>query len=290
MECAICSARMRQSASGWRFDCPQCGFLASTLAPSIGVDAATIDEAEREHALVGIRHRSFAHLLDRLESTAPPDQRRLLDVGCAHGWFLDLARERGYRVKGIEPDAAIADIARAKGHDVVTGFFPQDLRPDERFDVIVFNDVFEHLPDPRAVLRATRERLSDGGQLLLNLPSSRGIVYRVAHVLHGAGVRGPHDRLWQAGLPSPHLSYFHPDCLARLVAGESFDETERGTLPLYDVPTLWSRLRFARGTSLPVAAATWLALASMSPFLRWLPADISYQIFRVRPTPRRPAQ
>ena len=288
MECAICSARMRQSASRWRFDCPQCGFLASTLSPSIGVDTATIDEQERERALVGIRHRTFAHLLDRLEATGPLAQRRLLDVGCAHGWFLDLAKERGYRVKGIEPDAAVAEVARAKGHDVVAGFFPQDLRPDERFDVIVFNDVFEHLPDPRAVLRATRERLNDGGQLLLNLPSSRGIVYRVANLLHGAGMRGPHDRLWQAGLPSPHLSYFHPEGLARLVTSASFDEVERGTLPLYDLRTLWSRLRFARGTSLPVAAATWLALASMSPFLRWLPADISYQIFRAAAKPGRP--
>lgn len=285
MECAICSARMRQSASGWRFDCPQCGFLASTLAPSIGVDTATIDERERERALVGIRHRSFAHLLDRLDATGPLAQRRLLDVGCAHGWFLDLARERGYRAKGIEPDGAVANVARAKGHDVVTGFFPQDLQPGERFDVIVFNDVFEHLPDPRAVLRATRERLSDGGQLLLNLPSSRGIVYRAANLLQGAGMRGPHDRLWQAGLPSPHLSYFHPEGLARLVTSESFDEIERGTLPLYDVPTLWSRLRFARGTPLPIAAAAWLALAAMSPFLRWLPADISYQIFRAAAKP-----
>jgi SAM-dependent methyltransferase len=282
MECVICSARMRQAAPGWRFDCPQCGFLASTLAPTIGVEATTIDEQERERALVGIRHRTFSHLLDRLEAAAPVAQRRLLDVGCAHGWFLDLARERGCRVKGIEPDAAMAEVARAKGHDVVTGFFPQDLQQDERFDIIVYNDVFEHLPEPRASLRATRERLTDDGLLLLNLPSSRGIVYRVANLLHRAGVRGPHDRLWQVGLPSPHLSYFHPDGLARLVCSESFDEIERGTLPLYDVATLWGRLRFARGTSLGVAAATWLALAAMSPFLRWLPADISYQIFRAQ--------
>ena len=285
----------------WCYACPGCGFLASTLSPRIGDAEATgaIDEDRREIALVeqrdehrllwglatagaliGLRKKNFAQIVERLDTMTTPSRRSLLEVGCAHGWFLDAAAEKGYQVHGIEPDAPIGAQARSKGHDVVTGFFPDALAPATRYDVIVFNDVFEHLPDPRAALSMCRQRLLPGGLLVLNLPSSRGIFFRIATLLDQVGVSGPHERMWQKGFPSPHLSYFHPAALTRLAGREGFAEVYRGTLDSLDRRGLWQRLRLDRRSSLLGAMVAWVAITVASPLLSRFPSDIALLIYK----------
>ncbi|HEX6137905.1 MAG TPA: class I SAM-dependent methyltransferase, partial [Casimicrobiaceae bacterium] len=119
-------------------------------------------EEQREAALEPLRRRNFETVLERLAACGAV-RGELLDVGCAHGWFLDAARRRGYVASGIEPDAAIAAQAVRRGHTVTHGRFPQALPAGVRFDVIVFNDVFEHLPDPRGALGAVHAALRPGG-------------------------------------------------------------------------------------------------------------------------------
>ena len=132
---------------GYWFECTRCGYLASDLEPAIGdPDCATMDEGLRGEALQGLRRQNFERILDVLEPMRTPGNARLLDVGCAHGWFLEAARARGYDALGLEPDAAIAALARGKGLGVIDGYFPDALPAGERYDVITFNDVYEHLP------------------------------------------------------------------------------------------------------------------------------------------------
>jgi SAM-dependent methyltransferase len=266
----------------WCFACPVCGCLASNLRPHIGNGqvADIIDEKQREISLVSLRKKNFERILDRIDSMTDPARRSLLEVGCAHGWFLDAATKRGYDVHAIEPDAPIAALPACRGHDVTIGFFPDALPPAQRYDVIVFNDVFEHLPDPRAALAACRQRLQPDGLLVINLPNSDGTFFRIATLLDRLSIPGPHDRMWQKGFPSPHVSYFHPNALTRLTGREGFAEIYRGTLDSLDRRGLWQRLRLDRRSSLFRAIATWLGITVASPLLGWLPSDISLQIYK----------
>jgi len=233
-------------------------------------------------ALAPLRARNFEIVLDRLAACGAAGGQ-LLDVGCAHGWFLDAAHRRGYAASGIEPDRDVASKAVQRGHDVKHGLFPDVLSARARFDVVVFNDVFEHLPDPRAALHAIAEALRPGGLLAINLPNSRGAFYRLAEGLRRLGWRGAHDRLWQVGFPSPHLSYFHPDALARLASGFGFEEIERQALPSFVRQGLWQRLRYDPQASWISCAVTWLAVSLAAPVLQRLPSDISLTIFRRLP-------
>jgi len=270
----------------WRHDwclvCPGCGFLASNLSPHVsdGRLAEVIDEEQRESALVSVRKKNFERVLDRIDSMTERTGRSLLEVGCAHGWFLDAAAKRGYDVHGIEPDAPIGALASSKGHDVAIGFFPGAATLPMRYDVIVFNDVFEHLPDPRAALAACRQRLEPGGMLVLNLPNSRGAFFRIAMLLDRLSLSGPLDRMWQKGFPSPHLSYFHPDAMTRLAAREGFTEIYRGELETLGRRRLWRRIRLDRRSSLPGAIVTWLGIVAAGPVLELFPSDITLQIYK----------
>jgi hypothetical protein len=115
---------------------------------------------------------------------------------------------------------------------------------------------------------------------VLNLPSSRGVFYRLAEALDRAGLSSPLERLWQKGFPSPHLSYFDPDQLRRLMERHGMVEIDRSTLPSIRIDGLWARLRYDRRSAPAAAAAVWLGVAAAAPVLRHLPGDISLQIFR----------
>ena len=73
----------------------------------------------------------------------------------------------------------------------------KDLFSNGPFDAIIFNDVFEHLPDPIDAIVAVERLLADDGILVLNLPSSDGLFFRVSTLLNRLGWRGPYERLWQ---------------------------------------------------------------------------------------------
>ncbi len=283
MKCPVCEADLIPADAPDLLSCASCGYLGSSLTPAIGDAGAhsSIDEALRNPALASLRNLGFTRSLDRIAALCgDSSQHTLLDVGCAHGWFLSAAAERGFNVLGIEPDPVIAAQARGAGLPIVQGFFPDALPTGATFDVITFNDVFEHLPDVGVAARSSFQRLAPGGLLAIVLPNSRGILFRVARVLSRFGVTAPLDRLWQRGFPSPHLSYFHPDNLAALLSQHGFQEVHRSRLPSVVLSGLWHRLRYARASSLASSLIAYPLVAASIPALAILPPDISLQIFR----------
>ncbi len=281
MHCLVCQSAMTGPNRGYWYECRGCGFLASSLTPAIedGASHETIDETGRREALDGLRHSNFELVLDALQPLRTSCPTRLLDVGCAHGWFLQAAARRGYLATGLEPDATIAAQARGDGLSVISGFFPRCLPEHAVFDVISFHDVFEHLPSPREAAASCFQRLSPGGLLVLVVPSSKGVLFRLARLFSRAGFHGPLDRLWQRGFPSPHLTYFHPDALDRLLRPHGFRQVHRATLPSFSRTGLWQRLRYDRRSSFVVSVVQWLALGLLCPMQALLPSDISFQVF-----------
>jgi len=106
--------------------------------------------------------------------------RRVMDVGCGSGLFLDLARQAGLETFGLELNPAAAEKARAKGHQVLDRML-HELRPDQALgslDLITFFQVLEHVPDPVAVLRQAADLLKPGGVISAAGPSAEGF-YRL---------------------------------------------------------------------------------------------------------------
>ena len=241
-----------------------------------------VDEAAREKGLKRLRMANFQELIGKLRQYLPTGAE-VLDVGCAHGWFIEQARDH-FRVMGVEPDEYVARQTAARGLPVRGGFFPDVLEPAEAFDAIVFNDVFEHIPDVRATLASCRAHLADGGLLLLNLPSSSGMYYKLSRLFSGLGWRGPFERMWQKSLPSPHLHYFNAQNLGAFLAANGFEVVSHGRLPTVRLAGLYDRIVCAEGFG---KVGDWLvyllALASL-PLVRFMPSDIIYVLARKPPS------
>ena len=258
-----------------------CGLWQSKLEPLITSPQAweKLDETLRGDALRSLRRANFAQVLARIGAIRKDAKGRLLDVGCAHGWFFQQAQADGYEAIGIEPDPRIAARAQLSGCDVKVGFFPDVLAPEDCFDVIIFNDVFEHLPNPQMCLSACFEHLRIGGLLVINLPSSRGVFFKIARLLNKVGRAGPWLRMWQAGFPSPHLFYFNDENLKQMVQQHGFERCHESNLSSLKVAGLWARLRMDTRTPIVIHAFQWLTIAALSPLLHVLPSDISLACF-----------
>ncbi|WP_229493447.1 class I SAM-dependent methyltransferase [Massilia arenae] len=238
-----------------------------------------VDEAEREAGLKALRLENFRTIVAWARRHVSVSRPRLLDVGSAHGWFLETAREQ-FDVLGVEPDAVVGARAAARGLPVRSGYFPDVLREGERFDVIVFNDVIEHIPDIRSALAACHARLHDGGILILNLPNSRGFFYRLSKLIARLGWRGPFERLWQKDLPSPHVHYFNPRNLQQLVVGQGFELAEAAELPALRAKGLLERLRCAGNVPTMSLYLQYVAIMCAIPVLRMFPSDIIVGVFK----------
>jgi 2-polyprenyl-3-methyl-5-hydroxy-6-metoxy-1,4-benzoquinol methylase len=147
---------------------------------------------------------------------------RVLDVGCAAGYFMQVVRDDGHEVLGIEPSAAIAGRAAATlGHDAVHVGAIETAPPARgyragSFDLVTLWDVIEHIPDPQAALRHLRTLLAPGGRLLLE---TQNVQSRWARLL---------GRRWHHYKHEEHLYHFAPATIARLLADCGFRIVHRG--------------------------------------------------------------
>lgn len=281
MACIVCGTPQAAGLAGWHASCHACGYESAALQPAINekMAGAPVDEDERELGLKALRQENFRDIVAIAQQHARPGARRLLDVGCAHGWFLEIARER-FEVLGVEPDAVVGGRTGARGLPVRQGYFPDALAPGETFDVIVFNDVIEHIPDIRAALDACRVRLEERGLLILNLPNSAGFFYRLSKTFARLGWRSPFERLWQKDLPSPHVHYFRADNLERLIGRHGFERVHSGELPSLRARGLLERIRCAGNIAGPALYLQYAAVLCAIPLLRLFPSDIIVSVFR----------
>jgi SAM-dependent methyltransferase len=149
-------------------------------------------------------------LLDAFASLIPPG--RLLDVGCASGWLLKHAAERGWRAAGVEPSKPAAEFARSLGLDVRHGDLPAARFEPGCFDLVFMGDVLEHVPDCRATLLEVARVLAPGGFLYLRGPIT---THSLARGLGLALYRGlGRDIVLRE--PPYHLWEFTPGSLRRL--------------------------------------------------------------------------
>jgi SAM-dependent methyltransferase len=102
--------------------------------------------------------------------------RRLLDVGCGRGDFLDYARQAGLETSGVELNSNAATMARSKGHQIFTKLL-HELDPAQtgRFDLITLFQVLEHVPEPGALMKQAAAFLNPGGHISVAVPSAEGM-------------------------------------------------------------------------------------------------------------------
>lgn len=182
-------------------------------------DAHSFDEASFRAENAG--------LLERFEPYR--GQGRLLDVGCASGWLLKHAAERGWRVTGVELSGDAVAHARGLGLDVRQGTLAEAALPAASFDLVYMGDVLEHVPDCREAVAEVARLLAPGGHFFLRGPITTHSLAR-SLALAACGALGRPIVLRE---PPYHLWEFTPRSLRALLgrAGLQLVRMEQAKIP-----------------------------------------------------------
>lgn len=137
---------------------------------------------------------------------------RLLDVGCADAPYFDLLRERhpGLDCVGLEFKEEIAALGRSRGRKIVTGTLA-DFPDPGPFDLVIMNNLIEHVLDPIDEMRRAGALLRAGGHILLETPNLASGDFLLSR------------RFW-GGLHAPrHTFLFSPGSLRLLAERTGFE-------------------------------------------------------------------
>ncbi len=276
---------MNQGLDFWHWKCNYCKYESSNLDSGINEikKHLLINENERANGLKILRDSNFRVLIRWILRQLPEGKHTLLEVGAGHGWFIKIASEY-FHVLGVEPDNQVLQDALPPNCSLIEGYFPEVLENHQRFDVIVFNDVFEHIIDVKKIITDCKMHLNKNGLLVLNLPSSLGFFYRIAKLLKHCGFSGPFERLWQKDFPSPHLHYFAPKNLIPLVEKNGFETIFMDHLPSIRKTGLYNRISHVNNQNKSpnkiIIFFMYLMVLLAIPLLKLFKSDIVVLIFR----------
>jgi len=129
-------------------------------------------ETSKYEKLFGQAGLSAAHL-KTIEWVG--EDKTVLEVGCASGYISKLLKEKRCQVTAVEKDKAMAGKAQAFCKTILVGSIEDDriidLLKNRAFDVVIMNDILEHLAEPERVLLNLRTKFKEDGYLLLSLPN-----------------------------------------------------------------------------------------------------------------------
>lgn len=143
---------------------------------------------------------------------------RLLDVGCGNGYFLELARRRGWKISGTEISEYCSNYCKEEfGISVKSGEIFEANLPSNHFDIITIWHTLEHVKNPMDYLLEFNRILKTDGLLFILIPNTRFLL----NFLKGWK--------WIARSEiTEHLYFFSNDSLEYMLQKSGFDVIHEG--------------------------------------------------------------
>lgn len=151
-------------------------------------------------------------------------EANLFEIGCATGFFLDEARNKGFQVAGLDISHTSIEYARTTFQlDVEVTAFPgpgKETEPedqsDTQYDVVAAFYALEHIPEQKQAFRSIASMLKPGGIFAFAMPSTYG-----PHFEYNL-------QAWKETHPVDHFADYSPSSLAKI-------------FPLYDLELVHTR-------------------------------------------------
>ncbi|MGQ9618091.1 MAG: class I SAM-dependent methyltransferase [Candidatus Aminicenantia bacterium] len=220
------------------FKCKNCEFIFSVPFPPIEInriyrEVEDPEYQEEEDGRSG-NFRSILKVLSRIINV----KGTLLDVGCATGIMMNLARKDGWEVYGVEPSLWAVNEAKIRyGLKVLQGSFLEIELPENFFSVITFIDIIEHVSSPKEFLLKAWKLLKKGGIFVVVTPDVKSLTAKII------------GEKWWHFRPG-HIGFFSKKTLIFLLTSTGFEVLKikryKWRFSLYYI---WKRIKFLRWIS-----------------------------------------
>lgn len=192
-------------------ECSDCGLIYTSprLRKDLILKSYTEAEDPTYVSQADGRIKSFERCLDAVEEFKKGGS--ILDIGAAAGFFLKVAKERGWKTYGIEPSKYLSDYGNQNyGVNITCGTLETALAPKEKLDCITLWDVLEHTFDPKQVLKTCNSYLKEDGIVVINYPNIGNLMAKMAG-----------KNYWF--ILSVHLYYFVPKTIQAMLESAGFE-------------------------------------------------------------------
>ena len=104
----------------------------------------------------------------------PSFYRTVIDIGCGEGIFFNKLKAK-CEVWGVEPNEIAANLASKRMQNILIGKYSEveSQIPERYFDLVICNDVIEHLEDVDGFLNSIKKKMKDGAFLVGSVPNVR---------------------------------------------------------------------------------------------------------------------
>jgi 2-polyprenyl-3-methyl-5-hydroxy-6-metoxy-1,4-benzoquinol methylase len=134
----------------------------------------------------------------------------ILDVGCGRGYLLDEARYFNWITSGIDYSSYMVKYAKdVLKLNVIKGNI-NNYKSNNKFDIVVLNQVIEHLADPNMIVSKCRMLLKPKGLLYIATPNINS---------HLANI---YKEKYEYFIPPEHIAYYSIDTLSKLLKNNGF--------------------------------------------------------------------
>lgn len=136
----------------------------------------------------------------------------ILDVGCAYGFFLDVARDSGaFEIWGTDITRESERVVSHKGYTFLRGAFELLQLPENYFDLVFMGDVFEHFLDPFAVVKKLSAIVKPNGIVILTTVDFDSLFSKLA------------GKKWRLLVPPEHIYYWTKKSISLLFSKYNFE-------------------------------------------------------------------
>lgn len=223
--CIICGKKqkLKFKYKGYHYyRCQSCGLLSTYPLP----ESSTIekhyfqgfDEGNYQLLQRYIKHyisvyEKFVRIIEgRLRlNNRNLEGLRVLDVGCFTGDLLELLKDKGADVYGLELQSRALEVANQKlpGRVFKADIYSNDL-PQFKFDIITMLGLIEHVIDPIGLLKRSSQLLKRGGIMVIQTPNSACLLSKIL------------GRYWPPYAPVEHIHLFSKKSLYQILCEHNF--------------------------------------------------------------------
>ena len=210
--CLLCNSDKLSPLRGYEahylHKCSNCGFVFCYRIPTQQELVAHYDLYPRSNEISPITIKRYEGLLESFEKYRKTNN--LIDVGCGDGYFLQVAKQRGWNVFGTEFTDRAIEVCSGKGISMKQGKLDANNYGESFFDIVTSFEVIEHINNPIEDVGSFNKILRPGGAVYVTTPNFNS----VSRDLLGAK--------WNVIEYPEHLSYYTASTIRKLFKSQRF--------------------------------------------------------------------
>lgn len=182
--------------------CSACGLVQLDAVP-VDYYRSVITSANWSQEMLTFRRSQARNFVNRFGL----QNKKVIEIGCATGHFLDLLKEAGATAEGLEYSQISVNEGKRNGRNIVQGYITESPPLHPPYTAAICINFLEHAPYPLHFLKGIHSILAEEGIALIEVPSLDKVVH--------------HQRFYDFVLD--HLSYFSTSSLNHALEASGFE-------------------------------------------------------------------